>query len=199
MSTGAARRACLWQLAAVRPDEISRTVATAGFRENRAMRYGPVSIPSLPQLPRRLRGVTLLELMLVVGLVGILAAIAVPAYDGYLTRANNSKAASDLRELALRITRYELDNVSLPTSLADIDANELLDPWGNPYRYLSFEGLRGLGAVRKDGRLNPINSDYDLYSMGPDGRTATSLRSRQGSDDIVRASNGGFYGVAEEY
>jgi general secretion pathway protein G len=149
--------------------------------------------------PHRERGVTLLELMLVIGLVGILAAIAVPAYDGYLTRANNSKAASDLRELALRITRYELDNVSLPTSLADIDANEMVDPWGNPYRYLSFEGLRGRGAVRKDGRLNPINSDYDLYSMGPDGRTATPLRARHGRDDIVRASNGGFYGVAEDY
>lgn len=149
--------------------------------------------------PHRARGVTLLELMLVVGLLGILAAIAIPAYGGYLTRANNSKAESDLRELALRITRYELDNVSLPTSLADIDANDMVDPWGNPYRYLSFEGLRGFGAVRKDGRLNPINSDYDLYSMGPDGGTATSLRSRQGRDDIVRASDGGFYGVAEDY
>ena len=155
--------------------------------------------PLPSQLPGRARGVTLLELMLAIGLVGILAAIAVPAYDGYLTRANNSKAESDLRELALRITRYELDNVSLPASLADVDANELLDPWGNPYRYLSFEGLRGRGAVRKDGRLNPINSDYDLYSMGPDGRTATSLRSRHGSDDIVRASDGGFYGVAQDY
>lgn len=148
---------------------------------------------------RRSLGVTLIELMLVIGLLGILAAIAIPAYDGYLTRANNSKAASDLRELSLRITRYELDNVGLPTSLADIDANDLLDPWGNPYRYLSFDGLQGLGAVRKDGRLNPINSDYDLYSMGPDGRTATSLRARQSQDDIVRASDGGFFGRAEDY
>lgn len=148
---------------------------------------------------RRVRGITLLELMLVIGLLGILTAIAIPAYDGYLTRANNAQAAADLRELSLRITRFELDNVSLPASLADIDANEMLDPWGNPYRYLSFEGLQGFGAVRKDGRLNPINSDYDLYSMGPDGRTATSLRAGQSLDDIVRASDGGFFGLAEDY
>jgi general secretion pathway protein G len=146
-----------------------------------------------------MRGVTLLETMLAIGLLGILAAIAIPAYDGYLTRANTARAEADLRELALRITRFELDNVSLPASLADIDANDMVDPWGSPYRYLSFEGLRGRGAVRKDGRLNPINSDYDLYSMGPDRGTATSLRARQGRDDIVRASDGGFFGVAEDY
>jgi general secretion pathway protein G len=153
----------------------------------------------LAAAPARARGLTLLETMLTLALLGILAAIAIPAYDGYLTRANIARAEADLRELALRITRYELDNISLPTSLADIDANDLLDPWGSPYRYLSFEGLRGRGAVRKDGRLNPINSDYDLYSMGPDRGTATSLRARQGRDDIVRASDGGFFGVAEDY
>jgi prepilin-type N-terminal cleavage/methylation domain-containing protein len=97
----------------------------------------------LAAAPARARGLTLLETMLTLALLGILAAIAIPAYDGYLTRANIARAEADLRELALRITRYELDNISLPTSLADIDANDLLDPWGSPYRYLSFEGLRG--------------------------------------------------------
>ena len=144
-------------------------------------------------------GITLLEMMLAVGLLGILMAIAVPAYGGYLARANNSRAAADIREISLRITKFELDNVSLPGSLADIDADGMRDPWGRPYVYLSFDGLRGRGPVRKDGRLNPINTDYDLYSRGEDGATATPLRARQSRDDIVRASNGRFVGVAAEY
>lgn len=146
-----------------------------------------------------MRAFTLLEFMLAVGLVAILAAIAVPTYGAYRLRAEVAKASADLREIALRAQRYELNNLSLPTTLADIDANDWVDPWGQPYRFLSFEGLRGKAAVRKDGRLNPINSDYDLYSMGPDGRTAAPLRSRAGRDDIVRASNGLYYGIAEDY
>lgn len=137
--------------------------------------------------------------MLAAGLVAILAAIAIPAYGAYVLRAEISHASADLRELAMRVEKYELNNLSLPRSLADIDANELVDPWGQPYRFLSFEGLRGKSAVRKDGRLNPINSDYDLYSMGPDGRTSAPLRSKAGRDDIVRAGNGLYFGIAEDY
>jgi general secretion pathway protein G len=161
------------------------------------MLSSPHSVRRPPQ--RAQTGVTLLEIMLAVGLLAILTAIAIPAYDGYMNRANNSRAAADIREISLRITKFELDNVSLPASLADIDADELRDPWDRPYEYLSFDGLRGRGPVRKDGRLNPINTDYDLYSRGRDGQTATPLRARQSRDDIVRASNGRFVGVAAEY
>ena len=45
----------------------------------------------------------------------------------------------------------------------------------------------------------PLNSDFDLYSMGPDGQTATPLTAKASRDDIVRANNGGFIGVASDY
>ena len=47
--------------------------------------------------------------------------------------------------------------------------------------------------------LNPVNSDFDLYSNGPDGVTQRNFGSGEGRDDIVRANNGGFIGVAEDY
>ena len=45
----------------------------------------------------------------------------------------------------------------------------------------------------------PINSDYDLYSMGEDGGTRPPLTARPSQDDIVRAGDGGFVGLAEEF
>ena len=43
-----------------------------------------------------------------------------------------------------------------------------------------------------------VNSDYDLYSRGADGLTAPGLTSPTGSDDIIRAQNGMYVGIAIE-
>jgi hypothetical protein len=40
-----------------------------------------------------------------------------------------------------------------------------------------------------------INTDFDLYSLGPDGRTGDEGKAR---DDIVRANNGQFVGVEQD-
>jgi general secretion pathway protein G len=45
----------------------------------------------------------------------------------------------------------------------------------------------------------PINTDFDLYSMGPDGRSAPPLTASDSRDDIVRANNGRFVGIAADY
>ena len=52
---------------------------------------------------------------------------------------------------------------------------------------------------RKDRFNVPINSDYDLYSMGADGASVEPLISAQSHDDIVRAANGTFVGLAENF
>lgn len=56
-----------------------------------------------------------------------------------------------------------------------------------------------VGKKRKDKSLHPLNTDYDLYSMGPDGRSVSPLTAKASRDDIIRANNGGFIGVAEDY
>ena len=53
--------------------------------------------------------------------------------------------------------------------------------------------------MRKDQNLVPINSDYDLYSLGEDGDSKAPLTARASHDDIIRANNGNFIGLGEDY
>jgi general secretion pathway protein G len=52
---------------------------------------------------------------------------------------------------------------------------------------------------RRDRYLFPLNTDYDLFSLGPNGRTSVSLGENLAQDDVIRANNGGFFGSASEY
>lgn len=56
-----------------------------------------------------------------------------------------------------------------------------------------------MGEVRKDRFQVPINSDFDLYSSGPDGQSRGPLSAPVSRDDILRANDGAFYGVAEDF
>ncbi len=149
---------------------------------------------------RRL-GYTLIEVVLVLVIAGILAAIAVPNYMGHVRQAEVTKAIVDMRAIQNSITIYNVEFRTFPTDLAEIGEDGRLDPWGNPYRYLDLtSGTPGVnGKRRRDKSMNPINSDYDLYSMGPDGKSSPQLVSKKGRDDIVRANDGEFLGIAEEY
>jgi len=64
---------------------------------------------------------------------------------------------------------------------------------------LNITTTNGKGKVRKDHNLVPLNSDYDLYSMGKDGKSVSPLTAKASRDDIVRANNGAFVGLASEY
>jgi general secretion pathway protein G len=99
--------------------------------------------------------------------------------------------------IELELERYVSVNGNLPATLAEAGLARD-DPWGNPYRYLRMAGAH-TGQVRKDRSLHPLNTDYDLYSMGPDGRSVSPLTAAHSRDDIVRASNGGFIGSASDF
>lgn len=49
---------------------------------------------------------------------------------------------------------------------------------------------------RVDGFLFPINTDFELFSLGPNRTSAQELLSIEGRDDVIRAQNGGFFGIA---
>jgi general secretion pathway protein G len=143
-------------------------------------------------------GYTLLELMLTVALVGFLAGVGVPAYLEVVERARVNRAISDIGELSLQLYRWETNIGAFPPSLAAAGLAGRLDPWGRPYFYLELSAANP-GDVRKDKNLVPINTDFDLYSAGKDGETVKPLTAKKSRDDVVRASNGAFIGLAEDY
>ena len=146
-------------------------------------------------------GVTLIELVVVLAIAAVIATIAAPIYSGYVERANVATAVGDIKQLEVLIQRYRSDTGALPATLADLGTNIPTDPWGNPYRYLNIETLDpgDAGKVRKDKSLVPLNSDFDLFSIGPDGDSKGPLTAGVSHDDIVRAGNGGFVGKAQDY
>ncbi|MFO1372142.1 MAG: prepilin-type N-terminal cleavage/methylation domain-containing protein [Candidatus Competibacteraceae bacterium] len=149
---------------------------------------------------RRYGGFTLAELLLALVIVGILATIAANSYSEYIDRVKITQAKSDILLIESVIERFYTVNFRYPESLSELTGQiPLLDPWKNPYQYLNITTTKGKGKVRKDHNLVPLNTDYDLYSMGKDGQSVSPLTAKASRDDIVRANNGGFIGLASEY
>ena len=147
-------------------------------------------------------GFTLIEVVIAVLILGILSAIAIPSYQKYLQKNKETTAISDIDSIARRLQEYRME-FPLPADLSAINFGNtlpLIDPWGNPYQYLPLLGYPGnLNNARKDHNLHPINSDFDLYSMGPDGQSNKPLTSQKSRDDIIRANDGAFVGKASTY
>jgi general secretion pathway protein G len=151
-----------------------------------------------PYLALGRQAFTLIELLLALVLIGILATMAIPSYMKAIDNANVAHAIGDVRALSTELMSYG-DGSDPPASLDDIGRAGTLDPWGAPYVYLNLAGGKGRGAARKDKFLVPLNTDFDLYSKGKDGASVSPLTSPASHDDIVRANNGGYVGLAEKY
>ena len=143
-------------------------------------------------------GYSLIEVMVAMGIIALLAAVAVPSYQGYVNKTDVYKAVRDLTAISLAVEGYRSDYGEYPDNLGQVGI-ALTDPWGNAYRYNRIDGVQGKGKARKDKNLVPINSDYDIFSLGEDGLSVSPLTAPQSHDDIVRANNGGYYGLAEDY
>jgi len=116
-----------------------------------------------------------------------------------IDQAHIAKAVGDVHAIQSDIMIFWAINGAFPDSLSQIGDDYLLDPWGNPYQYLNHTNMKGNGQARKDKFLAPLNDDYDLYSMGKDGKSVGPLTAKSSQDDIVRASNGNFIGLASQF
>lgn len=139
-------------------------------------------------------------MLAVVVIMGILAGMVIPKYRTVMDQAKTARAIGDIKALQTDIMAIEAGGQPLPADLAAIGRGNMLDPWGNPYVYYPFPvGSHNPGGARKDRFLVPVNSTFDLYSMGPDGNSAPPFTASSSQDDIVRANDGGFVGLARNF
>lgn len=155
----------------------------------------------MPAQPRRNRAYTLVEIAVVLLIIGLVVSMVPPAYINIVNAKRSENTESGLEEIAGKITDFYVKNGHYPDSLEEVISPVPLDPWGSPYEYLRIAGAKGpgKGKQRKDKNLVPINSDFDLYSKGPDGQSVPPLTANLSKDDIVRGRNGQFFGVATDY
>ena len=124
----------------------------------------------------RIKGFTLLELLVVIVIIGLLAGYVAPRYFGQVGKSEVQVARAQLDSLEKALDQYRLDNRHYPTAEQGLDAlvnkpqGEAnwsgpylkkavpADPWGRPYLY-RVPGARG---------------DYDVYSLGRDGKPGGS-------------------------
>ena len=159
-------------------------------------------INSKKDLKISIAGFTLIEVMIAITIVGILTSLGIPNYIRYKEKARVQVAITDMRFIEKEIMNFGVENGELPDSLSDIGRDKVLDPWGRPYNYLKIQGNDPKDPKfkpRKDHSLHPINSDFDLYSVGKDGESKVPLTAKHSQDDIIRANNGGFVGLVSNY
>jgi len=131
--------------------------------------------------PRRLRArdrraFTLIEILVVIVVIAILATLVAPNVFQHVGAAKDATAKSQIEMLGAGLDSYRLHNGGYPTTEQGLEAlwevpslnppanwrgpylrkKVPLDPWGNPYVYVS------------PGEINP--NGYDLVSLGADGK-----------------------------
>ncbi len=143
-------------------------------------------------------GFTLIELMTVTVVLGTLAGMAMVRTSYTVEQARIAKATGDIRALTQDVFGYQTASAghALPPGLADIDRAGLLDPWGRPYVYVLFSTG---GIPRTDVFGVDLNTDFDVFSVGPDGASTTSIVAGPSQDDVLLGNDGGFIGRATRF
>lgn len=145
------------------------------------------------------RGWTLVEIIIAIAVLAILSSIGVVMYRTSVHSSRVVKAIAEIRAIQMDIDNYYEMYGDYPLSLEDAGHGGRLDPWGNPYEFLNYDTDPKNKKARKDKSLKPLNSKYDLFSTGPDGEWKQSLSSKTSRDDIIRARDGEFVGIADLY
>jgi len=203
------RRSTIWEsfflpLIPVIPKQLKckKTTARGCRQENRECSNSKPPFTRVLIQDINTNGFTLIEVLLVVAILATLLVVAMPGFNRMADRARISQASSDIALMGNKITDHFVDYGQYPETLEEIDFPKLHDPYGFTYEYLVIFGKKKneiKGKWRKDRFLVPLNYDFDLYSVGKDGKSQAPLTAKASHDDIIRANNGRFIDLASKY
>jgi general secretion pathway protein G len=132
------------------------------------------------------RGFTFIEIMVVVAILAILAALVVPRIMGRTDDAKRTAAKVQIRNIEGALQLYKLDNGVYPSTEQGLKAlvekpsvgvipkkwklggylpKLPVDPWANPYKYLSPSQSPG----QNPGQSSSLKGEYEIISLGTDG------------------------------
>jgi general secretion pathway protein G len=132
----------------------------------------------------RPRGFTIVESMLGIAILGVLVGIAYPSYQQYTERVRIAQAIIDIQDISASVEAYSNDNREYPDDLNEVGKGGMKDP-GATLPLHEPQGRQGLG-----GRA--------VLCSAADG-ASVPLTAKASRDDIVRASDGRFVGLASDY
>ena len=152
-------------------------------------------------------GFTIVELIVVIGVLAVLTIIGMGVYSHFIDKAKNTRAIAEIRGLEKEILEFWHTNERLPDNLGELDRAVMLDPWKTPYQYINFDTAADAEDKRRTkgnsgrgrGGGDPLNDDFDLFSMGKDRTSAPVLTDDSSKDDIIRADDGRYTGLVSEY
>lgn len=169
-------------------------------------------------MSRRREGFTLIELLIVVAIIGLLAAVAMNKLTRAIYQAKISRAVADIRTFHDAMEMFAMDRhiegplydpswqssnntTYYPPTLQDLVPNYMheipIDPWGYEYHYINFDVTSN--GMRKDGPIVPLNTKYDLFSIGPNGEWDEDINTVKSSDDVLFGADGEFIGSCERW
>jgi general secretion pathway protein G len=148
----------------------------------------------------RKHGFTLVEMVIALAIVAVVMLIAVPKYNDYQEQLRVTQAIHEINfmnsELQLRMDETR----ATPADLSEVGRRGMKDPWGRPYVYQPLTGIKGVaGKARKNKNLVPLNTYFDLYSVGRDGQSVLPITAGASQDDVLIANDGRFVGLARDY
>jgi general secretion pathway protein G len=144
------------------------------------------------------KGFTLTGLLIALSISIVIGVLSIPTYQAFVEEGNVARAIAELGRISLEVEKYRLRNGGeIPADFSVIGLNQPTDPWGHPFEYRPLAGLGASSAIKAADRI-PLNSDYDLFSVGPDGDSGGDLFAPESRDNIVRALDGGFFGIVTD-
>jgi len=128
---------------------------------------------SAMQCRRTENGFTLLELLVVMVIIGLLAGFVAPRYFAQVGKSQVKAARAQIDALDKALEQYRIDVGHLPTTEQGFAALNAQPPgeqnWAGPYLKKDVP-LDPWGSAYLYAEPGTHNNDYDLISLGKDGR-----------------------------